>query len=382
MNRVCRSLILGIGLSGIAGCGLWSAPDAREPQALVEFAAEKQLVRQWSMNIGSGFGDLYHQSRPAVTETGIYIADASGQVSSIDLESGKLNWRTDLDAKLSASAGAGFGVVAVTLMSGELVALSAEAGQELWRVQLPSEVLAQPQINSSQVVVQTISGQVIALSRQSGDQLWVYDAQEPALTLRGTGTPLLLRDGVLAGFANGKVVALSLESGTPVWEVRVSESNGRSDLERLIDLDGRFLVAGDLVYTGGYQGRLVAINPAAATTVWTRDFSTYRSLAAGFGNVYAADASGAIEAFDSASAASVWRNDMFSFRQLGSPVTLGNDLVFGDAYGYLHVLSQTDGHMVARYKVDNSAIFAEPVVVNDTLLVLSNAGKLEALRLK
>lgn len=382
MNTKIRALVLGIGLSALTGCGFWSGSDVAQPQALVEFAPEKQLLRQWSFDIGTGFGDLYHQSRPAVTETGVYIADASGQLSSIDLMTGKLNWRTDLDASVSASAGAGFGVVAVALKSGELVAVSADAGQELWRVALPSEVLAQPQINADKIVVQTISGQVIALSRQSGDQLWVYDAQEPALTLRGTGTPLLLRDGVLAGFANGKVVALSLDAGTPVWEVRVSESNGRSDLERLIDLDGRFLVAGDLVFTGGYQGRLVAINPASASTVWTRDFSTYRSLAAGFGNIYAADATGAVEAFDAASAASVWRNDMFSYRQLGSPVVLGNDVVVGDAYGYLHVLSQTDGHMVARYKVDSSAIFAEPVVVDETLLVLSNAGKLEALRLK
>jgi outer membrane protein assembly factor BamB len=243
-------------------------------------------------------------------------------------------------------------------------------------------VLAQPQVNSDKVVVQTTSGEVIALSRQTGEQLWVYDAQEPALTLRGTGTPLLLRDGVLAGFANGKVVALALDTGSAVWDVRVSESKGRSELERLVDIDGRFLVAGDLVYTGGYQGRLVAINPAAAAIVWSRDFSTYRSLAAGFGNVYAVDAAGAVEAFDASSAASVWRNDNFSYRKLGSPVALGNDLVVGDAYGYLHVLSQADGHLVARYQIDNSPIYAEPVVINDTLLVLSNSGKLEALRLK
>jgi len=382
MKSTLRLALLGLGVVSLAGCGFWSGPQEAQPQALVEFVPEKQLVRQWSVDTGSGFGELYHQSRPAVTETGVYVADASGQLSSIDLESGRIQWRVDLDQRVSASAGAGFGVVAVALTSGEIVAVSADKGEELWRVALSSEVLAQPQVNSDKVVVQTTSGEVIALSRQTGEQLWVYDAQEPALTLRGTGTPLLLRDGVLAGFANGKVVALALDTGSAVWDVRVSESKGRSELERLVDIDGRFLVAGDLVYTGGYQGRLVAINPAAAAIVWSRDFSTYRSLAAGFGNVYAVDAAGAVEAFDASSAASVWRNDNFSYRKLGSPVALGNDLVVGDAYGYLHVLSQADGHLVARYQIDNSPIYAEPVVINDTLLVLSNSGKLEALRLK
>lgn len=382
MKNQLRSTVIALGLTALTGCGFWSGPQEAQPQELVEFKAEKQVVRQWSVDIGSGFGDLYHQSRPAVTETGIYVADADGLVSSIALKSGAVQWRSDLDMAVSASAGAGFGVVAVALRSGEVVALSADRGEELWRTALPAEVLAQPQINADKVVVQTTSGQIIALSRQSGEQLWVYDAQEPALTLRGTGTPLLLRDGVLGGFANGKVVALALDSGAPVWEVRVSQSNGRSELERLIDLDGRFLISGELVYTGGYQGKLVAINPAAAATVWTRDFSTYRSLAAGFGNIYAADAAGAVEAFDAASSASVWRNDNFALRRLGSPAVVGNDLVVGDALGYLHVLSQSDGHMVARYQVDGSALYAEPVVVDDTLLVLSNSGKLMALRVQ
>lgn len=382
MKRQLRSTLIALSITALSGCGFWSGPQEAQPQELVQFTPEKQVVRQWSVDIGSGFGDLYHQSRPAVTETGVYVADAAGLVSSIDFKTGTVQWRTDLDQPVSASAGAAFGVVAVALSSGEVVALSADRGQELWRIALPAEVLAQPQINADKVIVQTTSGQIIALSRQTGEQLWVHDAQEPALTLRGTSTPLLLRDGVMAGFANGKVVALALDTGAPVWELLVSQSSGRSELERLVDLDGRFLISGELVYTGGYQGKLVAINPATASTVWTRDFSTYRSLAAGFGNIYASDSVGAVEAFDASSAASVWRNSNFALRRLGSPAVVGNDLVVGDALGYLHVLSQSDGHMVARYQVDSSPIYAEPVVVDDTLLVLSNSGKLEALRVQ
>ncbi len=381
MRFLARCVVLVLSASLVAGCGLWSKEDRRQPQALVDFVPEKALRSKWSVDIGTGFGDLYHQSRPAVTETGIYIADSAGRVSSYAVDTGKTLWAQDVGTAVSASAGAGFGIVAVTLQSGELVALRADNGAELWRTQLASEVLAQPQINASKVVVQMVNGQVAALDRVTGEQLWVYDAQEPALSLRGTGTPLLLTDGVLAGFANGKVVALAIGSGTPVWEIRVSEATGRSELERLVDLDGRFLVSGDRVYTGGYQGRLVAMNPANASMVWTRDISTYRSLAAGFGNIYVSEADGAVEAFDAASSASVWRNAEFAYRNLGSPAVLGNEVIVGDGYGYLHILSQTDGHMVGRYHVDSSAIYAEPVVVNDTIYVLSNSGRLSALSL-
>lgn len=381
MKMFTRFAIIGLSLSLLSGCGLWSKTNEREPAPLVEFVQERSINVKWSVDSGVGFGDIYHQSTPAVTETGVYIADAAGQVSSYAVTSGKLQWAQKLDARISASAGAGFGLVSVALESGELVTLRADTGEELWRVQLASEVLAQPQINADKVVVQMVNGQVVALDRRNGEQVWVYDAQEPTLSLRGTGTPRLLTDGVLAGFANGKVVALSLATGLPVWEIRVSEAQGRSELERLVDLDGRFLIFGDLVYTGGYQGRIVSINPSNASTVWTREFSTYRSLAAGFGNIYGSDAAGAVEAFDADSSASVWRNDSFEYRQLGSPAVLGNEVVIGDAYGYLHVLSQTDGRQVGRYRIDSSAIYSEPVVVDNTLYILSNSGRLSALTL-
>jgi outer membrane protein assembly factor BamB len=381
MRTILQAVALGIGVSLLSGCGYWSDVDPRAPQELVEFPVEKTLRAKWSTDIGAGFGDAYHQSTPAITETGIYIADAKGLVSSLSVQNGRRLWSVDLDENVSASAGAGFGVVSVALESGELVALRADNGELLWRVQMASEILAQPQINADKVVVQMTNGQVVALDRRNGEQVWVYDGQEPTLTLRGTGTPLLLRDGVLAGFANGKVVALALDTGAPVWEVRVSEATGRSEIERLVDLDGRFLIAGDLVYTGSYQGRLVALNPLNASTVWTREFSTHRSLAAGFGNIYAADSVGAVEAFDADSAASVWRNSDFQYRQLGSPAVLGNEVIVGDGFGYLHILSQVDGHHVGRYKLDSTAIYAEPVVVDNTLYILSNSGKLSALTL-
>ena len=377
-----RFIVLALSGAILSGCGLWSASEEAAPQPLVEFKQEKSFKVVWRVDVGSGFGERFNQIKPAVSESAVYAVDAVGQVSAVSSADGKILWQIDLDQPVSAGVGLGFGTLAVVLDSGELVTLNAADGSELWRVQLSSEVTAQPQINAQMVVVQQVNGQIATYSRESGEQLWVYDAQEPALTLRGTGTPLLLSDGMLAGFANGKVVALAGASGAPVWELRVGDASGRSELERLMDLDGGFVVANDLVFTGGYQGRVVAINPATASTVWTQKFSTYRGLATGFGNIYASDAQGAVEAFDISTSASVWRNSDLANRGLGTPVVLGNQVAVGDSLGYMHLLSQADGHFVSRVEVDSSALYADPVVQGDMIYVLSNAGKLTALTLK
>lgn len=381
INSKRISLVLTASLL-LSGCGIWSGSNEIEPQALVDFKAEKSFDVRWSVSTGSSLGDRFHQLEPSINDQSILVASASGKVSALALDSGKRLWQVDLENLISAGVGYGQETAAVVLDSGELVALSASSGSEMWRVQLTSEVTAPPQIDALKIVVQQVNGQVAAYDRVTGEKLWAFDAQEPALTLRGTGTPLLLSDGVLAGFANGKVSALSADSGTPLWELRINEAKGRSELERLVDLDGGFTIAGDLVFTGGYQGRVVAINPRTASTVWSQSFSTYQELAEGFGNIYAVDSIGAVEAFDVASSASVWRNADFMNRRLSAPVTLGNSVVVGDAYGYIHALSQVDGRLLARKSLGASAIYSDPVVSGDTVYILSNTGKLSALALK
>ncbi len=377
-----RSVVtLGL-LSGVlSGCGFWGGTSEIEPTPLVSITAEKQVETLWSTDVGSGYGDLYHQFVPAVDGKAIYAANRDGVVVALDRESGRQLWKQDLDLTLSGGIGAGFGTLVVASEEGNVIALNAEDGSELWRGRVPSEVVSQPQLNTDLVVVQVINGQIDAFDRVTGEHRWSFDSQVPQLSLRGTSEPLLGQDVTLAGFANGKLVAIDNRVGNALWEQRVALAEGRSELERIVDVDGKPLFFNDLIYVPSYQGRLVAINPFAARIVWAQDFSSYRGLAAGFGNVYGVSDQDLVSAFDAGSSASVWQQDGLRYRRLTSPAVLGTTLVVGDAEGYLHFLSQIDGHFVARYHVDSAGIYSTPVVADDTLYVLSNDGRLVALKL-
>ncbi|KEA64875.1 Outer membrane protein YfgL, lipoprotein component of the protein assembly complex (forms a complex with YaeT, YfiO, and NlpB) [Marinobacterium lacunae] len=365
----------------LSGCGFWGGESEVEPSKLVDFSAEKQVDVAWSAQIGSGPGTMYHQFVPAVGDVNVYAADSRGEVVALSRVDGRKVWESDLDLVLSGGIGAGYGTVVVASEDGDVVALNAETGEELWRARAASEVVAQPQVNADLVVVQVINGQVAAYDRVTGEHRWTFDSQIPQLSLRGTSAPVLTSNVTLTGFANGKLVAIDNRSGSALWEQRVALAEGRSELERIVDIDGRPLIFNGIVFVGSYQGRLLALNPRGAQVIWAQDFSTYRGLAAGFGNVYAVSADDEIGAFDAGSSASVWHQDALRYRGLTSPVSLGDTLVVGDAQGYLHFMSQIDGHFVARYNFDSSGVFSDPVVVDDTLYVFSNDGKLSALTL-
>lgn len=363
----------------VTGCSWFGSDDEVKPEPLVQFEAEKEVERLWSASAGSGSESIYLNLTPAIDGNSIFAADADGEVFGFDRKTGDRLWQTDLDVKLSGGVGAGYGIVAVALESGSVIALDSATGEERWRASVGSEVVSQPQMNESLLVVQAIDGKVTAFDATSGERRWVYDAQIPNLTLRGTSSPIVVANATFAGFANGKLVALDNETGNEIWSRRVALPKGRSELERMVDIDGRPLLRDRMLYVPSYQGRLAAIDPFSAQVVWAEEVSTFHSIAEGYGNLYVSDTDDAVQAVDRSSSASVWHQPALANRQISAPVTSASEVLVADFEGYIHVMSQLDGRFVARYKFDSSGVSGDMLVVDDIIYVLSNDGQLAAL---
>jgi outer membrane protein assembly factor BamB len=210
----------------------------------------------------------------------------------------------------------------------------------------------------------------------------VYDNTPAVLTLRGTSSPLLTSRLAIAGLSTGKVIAVDTQRGLPVWEQRVAIPQGRSELDRIVDIDGGLLLSGNTVYVVTYQGRVAGLDLDSGRILWQREASSYAGVAEGFGNVYVSAASGAIESIDERSASVLWSNDALARRQLSAPEVFSSYVAFGDLEGYLHLVSQVDGRFVARKRIDSAGLRARPVVVGDWLYAYGNGGKLVALTIR
>lgn len=381
MNKCLKAFAASLLLSLLAGCGFWGGSDEVQPAPLVDFSAENSASVKWSASVGSGPGRRFHQMTPSIDGDQIYAADSKGLVAAFDRHTGQRIWNINLKEPVVGGVGAGFGQVLLTTRAGEVVSLNGSDGSELWRYRLASEVTAQVQINREIVVFQQINGRITALDRMTGEHRWSFDAQVPALTLRGTGIPLLAADVTFAGMSNGRLVALDNRDGELIWDQRISLNEGRSELERIADINGRPVIVNNVLYVVGYQGQLMAINPFNAQVQWAQNISSYRSLSSGYGNIYVVDAQDQVHAYDAASSASVWSQQALANRLLTSPVVLGSTVVVGDQEGYLHFISQVDGRFVARYRLDNSGLQGDMLVRDNVLYVLTNSGRLAAITL-
>jgi len=371
-------------LIALTGCSLFGDVDNSEPPAELEsFDKQVRLRSLWSRGTGDGTDEQLVELVPAVVDERVYAADRNGSVWAYELEKGKNLWRSKTGVAISAGPGVGEGLVLVGSSEADLVALSADSGEERWRTSVSSEVLSVPQVYEDVVVVQTVDGNIAGLDADSGERIWVHDRSAPVLTLRGTSTPLVDEGLVMAGFASGKMTALEVESGRQIWEAAVAVSRGRSELQRIVDIDVDPVISDGVLYVTSYQGSLVAISLQEGRQIWNRDMSAYAGIAVDGQQVYISDADSEVWALDRRSGASLWKQDKLRRRSLTGPTVIDGHVAVGDFAGYVHLLSRTDGSIAGRVRVDKDGIQAPPAALSgNRLLVLGAGGKLALYQLE
>ena len=383
-----KRLLITCLLSGLlSGCGtlnsILGGEDNTEPPApLVDVDDPVPLQELWSTSVGVGHDKQYVNLVPAADGGQVYVADRKGRVAAFDAGTGKQIWSVKTGAAVSAGPGAGEGLVLVGTSDAEVLALNAADGSLAWKVAVSSEVLAVPQLGLDKVIVQTADGNVAALDAENGSQLWIFDRSIPVLTLRGTSTPAVQHGVVIAGFANGKLVALSEDQGFVAWETNVAIPQGRSELERIVDIDGDPVIVGTAVYVTTFQGSVAVIDIQSGDLGWKRDMSSHTGLGVDFSQVYVTDDKSYVWALARSTGASEWKLEQLENRQLTAPVPFNDYVAVGDLEGYLHLLSRYDGRVAARVRVDRKGIRARPLVQRDVLYVYGNGGKLAAYSLR
>ena len=384
MRQISRYLLLLTMMFSIAGCSTISGwfdsddDDPMAPMALSDITETVKIKELWSVGVGDGQGDGFYRLQPAISGEVIYAASADGEVVAVDRKRGKTLWEVDLDISLSGGVGVYNDVLLLGSSEGLVLKLDANTGEQLWTTMLTGEILSPPQANGKVVVAQTYNGKLQGLDFATGQLLWTYNSKVPVLTLRGTSVPIMENNRVYAGFASGRVLAFDAQTGSIVWDGRVAIPQGRSEIERIVDVDGTMELAGNELYAVSYQGSVVAIDIESGRKIWQQKASSFSGVSLGFGNVYAADEDGTLNAFMRNGEGVRWSQGALGYRQLSRPIPVGSYVTVGDFEGYLHVLSQVDGDFVGRVRVDSDGVRADMLSEDGILYVFANDGELVA----
>jgi outer membrane protein assembly factor BamB len=353
----------------------------REPADLKDIEAPALKPRVvWDKAPGEGSGDVQSRLRLAVEADLVITADIEGDVYALDPHDGHRLWESATGLRLVSGPTVSGDLVLLGTLDAQVIALKRADGTQVWVADVSSEVLAPPVAGGKTIVVRCGDGKLFGLSADDGRRIWSFDRAQPQLTLRGQSAPLVYGGTVFVGLDNGHAVALRTDTGETLWEQVVSAPAGRTELERIVDVDADLLITREGVYALSFGGDLAAVSLEDGRVAWRRPVKSYTGVALAGANLVITDEDGLVWALDVESGASVWKQEDLKYRKLSPPVTVGEYVVVADFEGYLHWLSPQDGRIVARKHAVGDPVTAPLVVQEDLLYVLDVEGEVAAVR--
>jgi outer membrane protein assembly factor BamB len=398
-------LISTFGLSACSTVSGWFTDDEElEIRILKPIAQEFTPTTLWEVELDNGIDNYFSRLKPAVAYDTVFAANRQGEVAAYNETTGKEIWHknyatfndegffsfiTNLWSDgTSAKIAGGLSVAYETLFfgteNGEVKALHVHTGEEKWSVTVKGEVLATPAIDEGVVVINTGAGTMFGLDAESGEEIWSYESDVPPLSLRGIAAPVAANGGAIVGTASGKLAVNILGTGQTAWEQTIGSATGATELDRIVDIDSKPLVSGGVIYVISFDGSLASVELRSGRTIWKRDYKSYRRLTQAGNTLFVVDSDSNVYALDARNGIEKWSQNALKKRLLTAAEPIGNYLVAGDKWGFLHFFDQTSGKIVSRVDVggddEDESIYSAPVVDGNILYTQTRDGKLVALQ--
>lgn len=369
-----HTLALAILATAFAGCSSNTIKVEKvKPNPLPKIEATTALQQVRSFSVDAVDEAEHARIQHDVFSDVLYTASANGEVEAY--RGNTRLWKVRPIKSLTAGVTVGADVVVVANAEGQLIALNRENGQTLWQKRLTGAVLTTSLVHANRVVTISNDGTVYAHNATTGQEFWTYKLPAAQLSLRGQAAPILLDERtVLIASANAYVYALDVISGAPRWQRRVAVSEGRSDIQRLIDIDGDPAIHDRYLVTTSYQGQVTTIDLATQRAIWSEDASSIHTPLVTDEQVIVSQTNGKITAYSLARGDVLWEVSSLLNRKLSNPVLLGKDVVVGDYEGVLHVLDPATGQLIGRSKTRGEVRNLR--VIDDQLYVSTSKGAL------
>ena len=351
----------------------------------------------WRADIGAGGGyRTIVMAQPVVQNGVVYVIDAEAVVSAFSLKDGQRLWKADTKRKAdddSTNIGSGLAVDGDTVYAtnglGFLIAMEASGGKEKWRAEMFVPGRASPTVADGRVFVTTIDERLTAYNAADGHPLWNHNAAKAETVMLGKPAPAYYRGLVIAGFGSGELVCVRADSGSVVWSDSLGVSQGRASGADLFSIRGMPVIANGLVYAISMGGLLVCNDVPTGRRVWERQVAGQDTPLIAGEWMFVISAQQELAAINITDGRISWISQLphwedpdkrkHSLTWFG-PLLVSDRLIVTGFSGEALSVSPYTGEILGHMDLSDPAAPTVPVVADGTVLILTNDGRLTALR--
>lgn len=351
--------------------------------------------RVWTQGISGDTKRARLAASPVIGGGMLFAMDTQGLVHAYDATSGSPRWSTSFSIRGDGASsvfggGASYdgGKVYITTGVGEVAALDAKDGHQLWKVKPAGPLRGSPTIAFDSVYVMTQDNQLISLNAPDGALLWKESGSNGLSGIFGVAAPTVGQGSVIAGYSTGELVAYRYENGRTLWSDALARTSLSTSVGALTDIDADPIIDGGKVYALGQGGRMAAYELVTGQRIWELNLAGISTPAIAGQWIFTLTDEAKLLCIARNNGKVRWSVQLDRFKNLKKkkgpifwtgPVLAGDRLWIANTEGQLMSASVTDGSVSLYGKIANSISLA-PVVANNTLYVLDDAGRISAFK--
>lgn len=355
------------------------------------------LTEVWSVNFGAGNAKRQRITAAPVAAGGrLFVLDSLMQVSAIG-NNGTIIWQTSLIPPADREGdtiGGGLAVVDnrvyVTSGFGALHVLDALTGQQVWEQKFDSPVTAAPLIDGDLVYVMDRAGLGYAIDRKTGRIIWSIEGTATSASVLATGAPAIAGKAAVFAFPSGELTAVLKKAGISLWTSSVTGSRIGRAYGGFNGVAGAPVVSGGTMYVATAAGRLAAVDVETGARLWTSLEGALGPVVTAGGSLFVVSDEARLLRVNASDGSLIWaatlplyQTDRVNRRQEifvhYGPILAGGRLILASNDGLLREIDPASGQII-RVTDLGEPVASEPIIVSNTLYVITADGALRAFR--
>ncbi len=374
----------------------WPQSGSRASKAIGHIEAGAAFEIAWRVKAGEGSSNKSALTTPPVASSDtIFTIDAKQVVRAFDATSGARRW----SAKLSSDnrrdrTGIGSGIalegdrLVVASGYGFVAALDASNGAELWRTETEAPMTGSPTIKDDRIFVSSSNNEVIALSLSDGRFIWSDQAISESARVLGSPSAAAVEDIIVAPYSSGEVIAYLAANGRRLWTEALASPGQFTPISAINDIAARPVLGGGLVFAASQSGVLAAIDGRTGTRVWQQPIGSTQAPALVGEYLFVMGVEAELACINAGTGQVIWVQELRKYRKeekkkgritYAGPLVASGKIVVASSTGHLISFDPQTGEETGRLKLGD-AVYIEPIAVQDKLIVLTDDGRLIAIR--
>jgi len=355
----------------------------------------------WSIDAGGGRSPKSTVLQPSFdSKNNIYTIDSDGLINSIDSQTGDRNWSQNMNLDVTSGITSYKDLVFFGTTDGKIYAIKSDRLKESdnlfnvysipfisdslpvkpeWHFQLKSESIAPVVGSYNNIFIKTNDGDTLAIDITDGSLSWKNISNNIPLSLRGSGSASVDYENIYVARDDGTLISLLQQSGKLNWYISISAKSGRNELESLRDVEMSPYIDSGLIFVGSYQGNLIAVDSISGSLLWSTPISVVSNLDGDDERLFVSSVDGYLHALNKYNGETLWKTKLVEREKLLQPVVLENTVIVMNDQGYISLLDKFNGKILEYEKITGEIDYQIRILKsNKSFFILEKNGKLTA----